>query len=76
MIGTIRNHDGQLYWVADTFMRARKNGTLAVILIWASQCADCGEELRFSWPAAAAKFHPNRRCDKHKRPGKRVRAAA
>jgi len=75
MMGTIRDHRGQRYWVADTFMRARKDGTQAVILIWASHCADCGEEFRCSTPAAAAKWQPNRRCAKHKRPGVRVRSA-
>lgn len=74
MIGTIRTHKGQLYWVADTFTRRRKkDGTLAVIAVWASQCAQCGEELRFTAPAAATKFQPNRRCDKHKAPGRRVK---
>lgn len=75
MIGTLRTHAGQLYWVADTSTRRRKDGSLAVILTWASQCADCGEELRFTTPAAATKFQPNRRCDKHKAPGRRVKGA-
>ena len=73
MIGTIRNHQGQVYWVADTSTRRRRDGALAAILIWASQCVDCGAELRFTTPAATSKFEPNQRCDKHKAPGKRVK---
>lgn len=73
MIGTIRNHDGQLFWVAETFMRERKDGSLAVVLVWVSQCATCSEEFSFTAPALASKFQPNRRCQKHKRPGQRVK---
>lgn len=76
MIGTIRIHDGQRYWVANSFMRDRADGTKAVILVWASRCAACGEHFEFTTPAAATKWQPNRRCDKHKRPGQRVKGAA
>lgn len=75
MMGTIREYMGQRYWVADTFMHARKNGSLAVVLVWASHCAECGEEFRCSTPAAAKKWQPNRRCQKHKRPGCRVKGS-
>jgi len=71
-MGTTQTYKGQLYWVADTFMHERKDGTLAVILVWASQCLECGDEFRFTQPALAEKFAPNRRCQKHKRPGVQV----
>lgn len=72
MMGTIRMHKGQRYFVADTFTRQRAGGTLAVVLVWASNCADCGAKFEFSTPAASSKWEPNRRCDQHKRPGVRV----
>lgn len=76
MIGTIRDYKGQQYYVAETFIRDRKDGSLAVILVWASPCADCGTEFRFTTPAAAKNWQPNRRCTKHKRPGQRVGSPA
>lgn len=76
MIGTIRMFKDQRYWVANTFTRDRADGSVAVILVWASRCATCGEQFEFTTPAAASKWHPNRRCKAHKRPGQRVKGAA
>lgn len=75
MIGTIRTEKSQRYEVVDTFERDRKDGSVALILIWESPCAECGEPFRFSTPQRTSKFQPNRRCQKHKRPGQRVRAS-
>lgn len=72
MIGTIRMHEGQRFWVASTSTYRRPDGSLAVMLRWASTCVQCGEQFEFTAPASAAKFQPNRRCQKHKRPGCRV----
>lgn len=74
MIGTIRMHKGQRYWVGNSFMRKRADGSLAVILVWVSQCPECGEQFEFTVPAAAERFSPNRRCKMHKRPGVEVAA--
>lgn len=71
-----RTYRGQRYAVTGTFQRERRDGTLATILEWTSQCADCGEPFTITTPAASAKFEPNRRCQKHKRPGHRVKGAA
>lgn len=73
MVGETRLHDGQTYVAIDSFERDRKDGTVAVILKWQSACVQCGELFVFTAPAAAAKFNPNRRCQKHKRPGFRVK---
>lgn len=76
MIGTIRMHKGQRYWVSSTFMHERADGTTSVILVWASLCHHCGDQFEFTAPAASARWQPNRRCQRHKRPGSRVRAVA
>ena len=74
--GTIRENYGQPYTVTDQFRRTRRDGSIATILVWESPCATCGEPFTFSTPAAAKKFQPNRRCQKHKRPGQRVKGTA
>lgn len=71
-----RTYRGQLYAMTGSFQRERRDGTLATILEWTSPCADCGEPFTITTPAASAKFEPNRRCQKHKRPGQRVKEAA
>lgn len=73
---TERTYRGQRYAVTGSFQRERRDGTLATILEWTSKCADCGETFRITTPAASAKFEPNRRCQKHKRPGRPVKGAA
>ena len=75
MIGTTRTDKGQRYVVVDITHRDRKDGSVAIILHWQSPCAQCGAPFRFTTPAAASKFQPNRRCSKHKRPGQRVKEA-
>ena len=76
MIGTTRDFRGQHYTVTREFDRKRVNGTIATILEWTSPCATCGEPFTMTAPAAAQKFQPNRRCQKHKRPGQRVKGTA
>lgn len=73
MIGTIRVYKGQFYQVVTTSNRVRRDGTMATILHWQSPCAECGEPFLLTTPAASSKFEPNRRCQKHKRPGQRVK---
>jgi hypothetical protein len=68
-----RVYRGQRYVVAGWFKRARRDGTEATILRWQSACAECGEPFIVTTPVASSKFEPSRRCQKHKRPGKRVR---
>jgi len=70
----VRTYHGQRYTVADTCERERSNGTLATIIVWRSICANCGAPFAISTPARAATFKPNRRCQRHKRPGHRVRS--
>ncbi|MDP3675255.1 MAG: hypothetical protein Q8R44_09180 [Novosphingobium sp.] len=72
---TERDYLGQRYTVVGEFTRPRRDGTEATILTWASNCADCGEPFMLTTPAASSKFQPNRRCQRHKRPGHRVNVA-
>ena len=74
MIGTMREHKGQRYKVVATSERQRRDGTTATILHWQAPCAVCGEAFDFTTPAASSKFEPNRRCQRHKRPGHKVQA--
>ncbi len=69
-----RLHDGQEYAEAGRFKRERCNGSLATIITWRSRCTECGAYFTFTTPAASRKFQPNRRCQRHKRPGQRVRS--
>lgn len=72
-LGTVRDYLGQRYVVIGTMPRTRVDGTIATILTWSSSCAQCGAQFTLTTPAASAKFQPNRRCQKHKRPGVRVK---
>jgi hypothetical protein len=71
-----RDYKGQAYTVTGSFQRKRKDSTMATVLEWTSHCAQCDAPFTCTTPAASAKFQPNRRCQKHKRPGHRVKGAA
>ena len=75
-VGAVREFLGQCYTVAGHFERARRDGSMATIVVWQSPCATCGQPFTITTPAASAEFQPNRRCEKHKRPGQRVKGAA
>jgi hypothetical protein len=72
-MGAARDHRGQAYVVTGSLERQRKDRSTATVLEWTSHCADCGAPFTFTTPAASGKFEPNRRCQKHKRPGHRVK---
>ena len=76
MIGREDLYKGQHYTVVDQFTRPRKDGSVAVILIWRSHCADCGAAFTMTSPAASDRFSPTRRCQRHAAKGKRVRSVA
>ncbi len=75
MNSLIRSHHGQIYTVIGEFKRDRRDGSKATILTWVSNCATCGEPFTITTPKASAKFEPNRRCQKHKRPGQRAKVS-
>jgi hypothetical protein len=72
----IREYRGQTYTMEGRFEHQRRDGSMTTVLQWVSHCAECGAPFTFTTPAASAKFEPNRRCQKHKRPGHRVKETA
>lgn len=65
----------QLYELARTEPYQRRDGTETELIVWQSHCATCGEPFELRTPSKASKFVPNRRCQKHKRPGARVESS-
>lgn len=72
-IGTIRRYKGQTYVAVDLRPYERQDGTLTTLVVWRSRCARCDKPFELQTPLGAARFEPNRRCQKHKRPGHRVK---
>jgi hypothetical protein len=72
---TTRTHKGQIYVYDRTEPHTRIDGSSTFLTVWKSHCAECGEPFEFRTTASARRFQPNRRCQKHKRPGCRVRSA-
>lgn len=68
----LREYHGQTYLLIGTRAHQRRDGSLTNLDVWQTKCADCGDTFEFSIPSKAKRFEPNRRCQKHKRPGQRV----
>lgn len=75
MLNEIRMYDNQRYECVAFEPYSRRDGTTTTLAVWESACARCGATFRFKTPESATKFSPNRRCEKHKRPSCRVKAA-
>lgn len=73
---SIKLHNGQWYVEVDRIAHQTRDGRSTTLIKWRSQCADCAGWFTFTAPAFAPKFVPNRRCQKHKRPGCRVNGGA
>lgn len=69
----IHTYKGQVYFFDDTEPYTRVDGTQTRLHVWISHCAHCGGQFELRTPATCSTFSPNRRCQKHKRPGCRVR---
>jgi hypothetical protein len=71
--GTVLMLDGQRYVVVGSDLHIRTDGETVPIILWQSRCAECGQpfECRTGLKARAL----NRRCEKHRRPGKAATAA-
>jgi hypothetical protein len=77
MIPSERIFDGQRYEMVGERPYIRRDGRETLVIVWRSHCAQCGAEFTISTPnSSRAKFMPNRRCQKHKRPGHRVKGGA
>jgi hypothetical protein len=65
-------HKGQVYRSVGEVEHLRQDGTKTTLTRWRSECATCGEEFEFTTPTTATNFNPNRRCAKHRKPGRAV----
>lgn len=66
-----QTYDGQVYRLIAREPYTRKDGWQTTLLVWSSPCAQCGSLFQLRSPIRG-RFQPNRRCQKHKRPGVRV----
>ena len=73
-IGEARVHKDQRYLCVSVEPHTRRDGTQTALLLWESQCAECGEPFGFKTPNTG-KFEPSRRCQAHRKPGLVARAA-
>lgn len=64
---------GQVYYVTGLRPHERRDGSRTTLADIRSHCAACGDWFSLSVPAKAARIVPNRRCAKHRAPGRRVR---
>jgi len=69
----LKTYRGQEYEMIGTEPYIRRDGTETLLVVWRSHCATCGKPFELRTPKESSKFDPNRRCQKHKRPGVRVR---
>lgn len=73
--GLERLYRGQHYRLIDEEPHVCRDGRHTLLGLWESECAECGEPFLFHIPLRAKRFQPNRRCQRHKRPGARVKGA-
>lgn len=66
-------YKGQVYGRLGMVPHICRDGRETTLVIWGSICAHCKARFTFTAPALAKKFQPNRRCQKCKRPGARVK---
>lgn len=66
-------HAGQRYELGRCKTYLRPDGTVGWLDTFRSRCADCGAAFEFTTLSGAPRFEPVRRCQKHKKPGKRVK---
>lgn len=75
-IGDTRTSNGQEYRLIGFQPYTRANGSETELALWEGHCAQCGAPFLIRLALSFAKFQPNRRCAKHKSPGKRVSSIA
>ncbi len=63
-------YQGQRYVLIRSEPYVRKDGQHSRLLTWQSHFADCGQP--FVQTTGMGIYHVNRRCDKHKSPGRLV----
>ena len=73
---SLKYFGGQQYIEVGFVNHTRRDGTETTLTRWRGECAECGAFFFFKVPSEASKFSPNRRCEKHRRPGIKVRKAS
>ena len=68
-IGSTKIDRGQTFVCIGMFNHRRQDGSETVLAIWEGECSVCLAPFHFTAPSKATEFHPNRRCQTHKRPG-------
>lgn len=63
-------YKGQAYWLVGHKAYTRQDGSESTLDVYRSHCAKCG--CSFLLQKLASNPWPNRRCEKHRKPGKRV----
>jgi hypothetical protein len=72
LVGTVLVSRGQTYVVVAVRPYLRRDGTPTHLVTWRSACADCGAHFAVTTGLRTmAEF--NRRCSRHRAPGKKVR---
>lgn len=71
-LDTVLMWEGQRYVVVGSFLHTCQDGSRTPLIRWRSHCAECGEP--FECATSLKAKNPNRRCDKHQRPGVAVTA--
>lgn len=67
-----RIHDHQRYKCVGLTPYHRDDGQITTLEIWESNCVECFRKFRFKRSTTRRRFDPNRRCELHSKPGKRV----
>lgn len=70
-IGSFVDSKGQRYEMLGLKTHVRKDGVPIYLVRWRSHCAECNKPFEFTFTINEWKY-PNRRCQTHKNPGKRV----
>ncbi len=63
---------GQTYECVAFQSHISRAGGTTVLAFWQSHCAECGAPFTLETGLFTKRFLPNRRCQRHKRPGRRV----
>jgi hypothetical protein len=68
----IRTYRGQSYQLLGHVDHHCRDGRVTQLARWSSWCATCGQLFSFYAPTCTEPFQPNRRCARHRRPGRAV----
>ena len=66
-VDTVLRLEGQRFVVVGSMLHRREDGERVPLIRWRSHCPTCGEV--FECATSLKAKYPNRRCEKHHRPG-------